>query len=263
MTGNARTGRAWILRRGVTTFAPVYCLCCAATVPDPEALEREGSRCAACGAISRDRYMALGVLAGLGLIARRPGDRDAVAMGISDSLALSVALTRTFGGRYRNHQIHEEPFLDLCAVPASLRASADLVTCSDVLEHVPNPVGRAFAGLFDLLAPGGVAVLSVPHTLDEDHVEHFPVMPDARLEPVGGDYVYRGTDEHGAGREFHDLVFHGGRGETLEHRLFSSASFARHLGEAGFQEVHPLRRNFAALGASWEPWSRVWLAVKP
>jgi hypothetical protein len=106
-------------------------------------------------------------------------------------------------------------------------------------------------------------VLSVPHGLGEDHVEHFPVLSGARLEPSGADFVYRGTDERGNVREFRDLVFHGGRGETLEHRVFSSGSFAGLLREAGFREIHPLTRNFATFGASWEPWSRVWVAVKP
>jgi 2-polyprenyl-3-methyl-5-hydroxy-6-metoxy-1,4-benzoquinol methylase len=39
--------------------------------------------------------------------------------------------------------------------------AADLVLCSEVLEHVPEP-GRFVAGLARLLAPGGVLVLTTP-----------------------------------------------------------------------------------------------------
>ena len=39
--------------------------------------------------------------------------------------------------------------------------AADLVLCSEVLEHVPEP-GRFVAGLAGLLAPGGVLVLTTP-----------------------------------------------------------------------------------------------------
>jgi SAM-dependent methyltransferase len=38
---------------------------------------------------------------------------------------------------------------------------ADLVLCSEVLEHVPNP-GRFVAGLAGLLVPGGALVLTTP-----------------------------------------------------------------------------------------------------
>lgn len=79
-------------------------------------------------------------------------------IGVSNSHVLSTALTQIFDDHYRNHQFHTTPFLDICSVPPDLSGTADIVTCSKVLEHVPNPVSRAFSGLCTLLVPGGIAV---------------------------------------------------------------------------------------------------------
>src|SRR5699024_8703099 len=52
---------------------------------------------------------------------------------------------------------------DVTALPVAA-ASADLVVCWDVLEHLPAPE-RAFAEIARVLRPGGLAVLALPHIL--------------------------------------------------------------------------------------------------
>jgi SAM-dependent methyltransferase len=207
--------------------------------------------------------MVLAVLGAVASVSSRQSDRPLRVIGVSDSDALSRAMSRLFGELYQNHQFHEPPRLDLCGVPESMWQSADIVTCSDVLEHVPNPASRAFEGLSSLLAPGGVAVLSVPHGLTDAHREHFPPLTDTRIDRTQSAHpLYVGVDEAGGLRTFADLVFHGGAGETLEHRIYNVASFQGELLAAGFAQAYPLLRDHPRFGAGWEPWSRVWTAVR-
>jgi hypothetical protein len=243
-------------------YPNVFCLCCGSTF-EGCAPEREGLVCPTCGSTSRDRYMTLAVLGALTTVSRHSSDRPLRVIGVSDSEALSRSMTRLFGDQYQNHQFHQPPLLDLCAVPESRWRSADIVTCSEVLEHVPNPASLAFEGLSSLLAPGGVAVLSVPHHVTEPHREHFPPMTDAHVDrSQPAQPVYVGVDESGVRRSFADLVFHGGAGETLEHRVYNLASFQGELLKNGFTQAYPLMRDHSRFGAGWEPWSRVWTAVK-
>ena len=64
------------------------------------------------------------------------------------------------------HALHREhPNIRVVAADATQKipnvAPADLVLCSEVLEHVPAP-GPFVAGIANLLAPGGVLVLTTP-----------------------------------------------------------------------------------------------------
>ena len=130
-----------------------------------------------------------------------------------------------------------------------------------MLEHVQPPVDLAFAGLYEILKPGGVLVLSVPHgPLNSQHIEHFPVMKNSEIleTPVK---VFKGVDLNGKVREFSNLVFHGGAGSTLEFRIFSENSLRNYLTKSGFVNLRVQAHN-KLIGASWEPWSRVWTAQK-
>ena len=80
---------------------------------------------------------------------------------------------------------------------------------------------------------------------------------------MGKHAVYSGIDGKGKERRFRRLVFHGGMGETLEHRVFNTRSLARQLRKAGFINVKPLMEDLEDLGAEWQPWSRIWLAEHP
>jgi hypothetical protein len=73
--------------------------------------------------------------------------------------------------------------------------------------------------------------------------------------------IFRGVDLEGKMREFSDLIFHGGAGSTLEFRVFSENSLRNYLERAGFTNIK-VQANKKIIGASWEPWSRVWTAQK-
>ena len=154
------------------------------------------------------------------------------------------------------------PFLDITKVDEILESSTEIVTCSEVLEHVEPPIDKAFLGLYKLLKPGGWLILSVPHRgAGAAHEEHFPVMTNSELinEPFK---VLRGIDLEGNNREFTELVFHGGAGATLEYRVFSESSLRSNLEISGFTNIEA-QSDKRLFGCIWEPWSRVWVAQKP
>jgi SAM-dependent methyltransferase len=244
----------------------MFCVCCQSNVATVgEVNEREGGHCPNCGSTGRDRYMTLAVLGAVTALASEPTERELSVVGVSDSHVVEAALGTILGDCYRNYQFHTEPFLDLVELRPDQLGMADVITCSDVLEHVPNPVARAFTGMFDLLTAGGIAVVSVPHfqTGSGEHDEHFPALDEARIEDVDGELTYIGLDQDGIERRFTGLVFHGGDGRVLEYRTFSPASLYEHFADAGFTDARPLRRNLRQFGAGWEDWSRVWVARKP
>ena len=173
-----------------------------------------------------------------------------------------MAFTSRFGDHYSNFEYHVEPFLDITQLKPEFDSVADMLICSEVLEHVKPPVHLAFSGLYKLLKPGGWLIFSVPHNSSgTEHIEHFPILIDSSLS-YGDSPLLTGTDQDGKQREFGNLVFHGGAGSTLEYRVFSEDSVRENLLAAGFSEIEkqPNKRLF---GIIWEPWSRVWVAQRP
>jgi SAM-dependent methyltransferase len=183
-------------------------------------------------------------------------------VGVSDGATIESAFKIHFHGKYKNFEFHKQPFLDITKVDDGLELYADIVTCSEVLEHVQPPINLAFGGLYKLLKPGGWLILSVPHRgPNASHEEHFPVMTNSKLinEPI---QKLRGTDLQGNEKEFTELVFHGGSGATLEYRVFSETSLRDNLENSGFKDIKS-QSNVRLIGCAWEPWSRVWTAQKP
>lgn len=221
---------------------------------------REGLVCPSCGLNSRQRAVLLAAQrnAKKAFLLRK----NLKIIGVSDGAPIESAFRDRFGKAYENFEFHTEPFLDITKVQDVPDSFADVVTCSEVLEHVQPPVELAFSGLYKLLKPGGLLILSVPHTgVNSMHVEHFPVMQNSKLifEPVP---VLRGIDLQGNERKFSQLFFHGGAGATLEYRVFSETSLKENLEKAGFIKNQAQGDN-RLFGCIWEPWSRVWIAKKP
>ena len=219
--------------------------------------ERERSVCRICKSTARERAVAQAMRKAILL---RPGAERIV--GVSDGKWMAKFATKLFANRYVNFHYHQEPHLDIVNPDPALFDSADIVSCCEVLEHIEPPTNRAFVGLFNILKPGGIAVLSVPHTRAGDaHVEHFPVMTRTKLE-MEPTPTWSGYTPDGEFHSFGDLIFHGGLGSTLEFRMYSEDSFRGYLEEAGFKilEIIP---NDRLHGVVWGPWSRVWLAQKP
>jgi SAM-dependent methyltransferase len=219
--------------------------------------ERERTVCRICKSTSRERAVAQAIRKALEL---RPNTERMV--GVSDSKWGVKFATELLGERYVNHHYHQEPLLDIVNPDPALFDSADIVSCCEVLEHIEPPAARAFTGLFKILKPGGIAVLSVPHSrAGEAHIEHFPEMSDTKLEMEPSPH-WTGFTPDGEFHSFGDLVFHGGLGSTLEFRTYSQDSFRAFLEDAGFKILEILP-NDRLHGIVWGPWSRVWLVQKP
>lgn len=164
---------------------------------------------------------------------RRP---DCTGIGFSDWFEYANRLANMTS--YRNTYYHQEPRLDITAIPSDLEGTADFVICSDVLEHVAPPVSVAFCNLRKLLKPTGVAVLSVPYLAEGDTtIEHFPELFHWRLDRTADGYRLENTTRDGRRQVFSNVVMHGGDGATVEMRIFTRRSLIRELRYAGFTQI--------------------------
>lgn len=164
-----------------------------------------------------------------------PSLKSVRGLGLSDSDVYAGRLESRFS--YTNTFFHREPRFDLLRPDEREFGKYDFVICSEVLEHVPAPVDRAFVTLAGLLKPAGFLILTVPYSLDPETVEHYPDVAESGLAEIGDRTVLVSRSGNGEYRVFENLAFHGGAGSTLEHRLFSDAGLRAGLVNAGFQTV--------------------------
>jgi SAM-dependent methyltransferase len=146
---------------------------------------------------------------------------------------------------YRNTFYEKEPRLDISDPPEDLWGTLDFLIASDVFEHIAPPVEKGFEGVYRLLKPGGVFVVTVPYLRDDSkpHLERFPSLAEWEVVDFRGSPIL--VNRTDAGWEvFDDLIFHGGNGVVLEMRHFSHASLLGYLREAGFQDVTDWRDCF-------------------
>jgi len=248
--------RAGRRRRGSIAFR---CnLCGRANHVEPASLSREVPSCSGCG--STVRFRAIGRLVtlellGASLVLSEAGaHRELRGLGLSDAAAYAAPLARIFD--YENTFFHAEPRFDILEEPARRRGRYDFVIASDVFEHVVPPIERAFANARALLRAGGVLVFTVPFTLADATVEHFPDLHAWTLERHDGRYRVVNTTRDGRVQTFENLVFHGGPGTTLEMRVFSRDALLHHFADAGFVRTRIADEAFEPFGIAWpEPWS--------
>lgn len=248
-------------------FACNVCGAPVTTVPAEE-LSREGGLCPACGSQVRLRAIAHLVgtaLYGTSLPAPSWPRIERTGYGVSDWPGFGPVFGNAF--HYINTQFDRELypgalFLDVTRPAPELLGTADIVTCSDVLEHVEAPVQAAFDGLYSLLKPGGTLVFTVPYGL-EYTVEHFPELHAWHLEDRAGTRVLVNRTRDGRRQEFADLVFHGGGDAVLEMRLFGLVDLRRHFASAGFVDVEVMPGDVLEYGIRLEPWSRPIVARRP
>lgn len=162
-------------------------------------------------------------------------NKDIAGLGMSDSYIYAKGLAEKF--RYVNTYYHTAPFLDVTSPPEEFRGQFDFLISSDVMEHVAPPVETAFRNMRSLLKPGGVLVLTVPYTLNQETIEHFPNLHEYSIEGRGDSTTLRNVTRDGREEFFKDLVFHGGEGATLEMRLFSRRGLTENLSAAGFTDI--------------------------
>lgn len=229
-------------------------------------LERETDSCAVCHSTPRVRGI-VDILArhlvGQSIpLPQFPEHMPLRGIGLTDSDNYASRLSEKF--EYQNTYLHQEPQFDIIApLRSDCLGAYDFVIASEVFEHVPPPVERAFANAGRLLKPGGLFVLTVPYGLQDKTVEHFPDLNDYTIEEVAGTHVLTNRTRQGALQRYDQLIFHGGPGSTLQMRIFSETDLAQHLQDAGFSEVTFYREAVLRFGITWpEPWSRPIAAIK-
>jgi SAM-dependent methyltransferase len=227
---------------------------------------REQVSCGTCGSTVRFRGVVAALsttLFGRPLTLEEFPNAEITGIGMSDWSGYADRLAERLG--YRNTFYDREPRLDIMEPLApGLAGSCDFVVSSEVLEHVPPPVERAFANCFALLKPGGVLVLTVPWHTDGTTVEHYPDLHEWTITPLGKSPVLVNRTAGGEIQVFEDLVFHGGEGQTLEMRVFTRPDLLDLLDSAGFVDIRVFDDTIPEHGVVWsEPWSLPMLARRP
>lgn len=204
-----------------------------------ERFGREDSSCAACGSSVRMRgiihHLSMGLFGTSLAIADFPARPGITGLGLSDWLGYADRLAQKFS--YVNTFYHQDPFLDITQPMPGRYTPADFLISTDVFEHVPPPVDRAFRGVAALLKPGGLLVLTVPFTDVPVTVEHFPDLHRWTVSKLGDEYVLVNRDAGGSLSVRDQLTFHGGPGDTLEMRIFSRADTVDLLERSGFTDI--------------------------
>lgn len=222
------------------------------------ALDRDAPTCRRCASGVRVRAMA-----GL-VVSETVGRRLALpdmapakqfrGIGLSDIFEIAGALAAQF--TYVNTYLDTRPRLDITHPDFERYGGQDFIVASDVFEHVPPPVVKAFENARRLLAPGGKLIFSVPFSLDAETIEHFPDLHEWRIETASGKPALVNRAADGTVTEHSHLVFHGGGGATLEMRRFALAGLERHLAEAGFARFRVAGEHYLPFGIYWkDPWS--------
>ena len=200
---------------------------------------RETAGCAACKSSLRLRALVallsrenFGVAMTLPEFPTMKGIRG---LGMSDSPELAKRLAEKFD--YTNTFYHQSPVFDVTKPDSRDVGRYDFIVSSEVMEHVPPPVERAFESLHAMLKPDGLLLMTTPYWVGGTTAEHFPDLHEFTVASLGGRPVLVNRRRDGATEVFEDLVFHGGHGSTLEMRLFTDESLRDALLATGFKAV--------------------------
>lgn len=217
---------------------------------------REMAPCPECGSNARFRGMVAGLGDVLQMPARlplvnwpaRPGVRG---LGMSDWPGYAEVLARKMA--FVNTHFDQAPQLDILQPDAQWLGVHDFVLSTDVLEHVLQPVQKAFDHLLALLKPGGWLVFSVPYTTEPSTREHYPAMVDFDVQRAEDQLTVKWRGADGSVHLDEYPQFHGGAGATLELRVFGRDAVLKHLAQAGFVQVRELNVARLDCGYFWPP----------
>lgn len=208
-------------------------------------LVREGPSCKYCQSSVRQRQ----ILYSVHKLLETLNTKKPRIVGISDADLVAATLKNQRNLKYFNTYLDVRPRLDISAPRAKYKNLADLVICSDVLEHVMFPVQSAIRGLFEILKPGGYVVVTVPYTFHEPNQEHYPWMKSYEASQNNdGTWRVTGIAFDGTSREVENPIFHGGPGNTLEMRLLSREELISNFRDAGFTKVEIDEKDQKELG---------------
>ena len=260
MKGQRRNRKLWLTytlkryftqtecRRFICNICGQYC-----TSPLSDICGRETPSCYHCGSTLRFRsiihVLSLELFGRSYPISKFPAYPSKSGMGMSDSEVYSIPLQRAL--HYQNMFYHKQPKLDILAITPDMENSFDFIISSEIFEHIPPPVEIAFQNLYALLKPGGVCIFSVPYVKDGLTKEHFPDLFDYKIIDKNGRKVLINKDKDGVEKIYTNGRFHGGKGSTLEMRVFSESSLLDNLSKAGFKDIRIHDHNKPEYGIIW------------
>ena len=167
-------------------------------------------------------------------------------LGMSDQPSYATILAEKFD--YTNTFYDREPRFDFTESHPQLSGAYDFILSADVVEHIAPPVERALEEACRLLKPHGFLGVTVFCNPGDRMREHFPDLKEYRIVPLGDSSVLINRRPDGTLEIRDDLVFHGGRGATLEMREFGITELRAKLLAAGFLDVHFLTGNLPEIG---------------
>ena len=184
-----------------------------------------------------------------------PARPEIRGIGLSDWPPFAERLARKLN--YTNTYYHAEPRLDILSDPdPQLVGTVDVLIASEVFEHLPPPVSRAFANCHRLLKPTGILVFTSPYTKDDMTHEYYPDLYNYEVIEEDGELVVKNVARDGREQTFRKLLIHGGEGATVEMRIFAEASLMEDFKQAGFGRVKVYNEPDFAHGIYWNAdWS--------
>ena len=202
------------------------------------AMTRETGFCRRCRSSVRMRAgmyaLSLGLFGSAKCLTEFPRLKNILGVGLSDWEGYAKRLRRCF--TYHNTFFDRRPKFDIQRPPKS-SVRYHFVTALDVLEHVPPPVHPAFNNLASLITSDGLIILSVPYSLQQATVEHFPNLNKYLITEHFGSKCLINQKQDGSMELFTNLSFHGGHGRALEMRVFSRNDLLLLLNGAGLSSV--------------------------
>jgi SAM-dependent methyltransferase len=219
------------------------------------AMSREGNLCKNCGSYWRTRSVIDAIKFKYRFDNRiafsdiKP-DFSIKSLGMTDDTSITTSMPTKF--MHTNSYYDQFPRVDLLKPTNDLHDCFDLVICTDVFEHIPNNIEKAFLNLYTIIKKNGLLVFSVPlvpvrnktydvnlepekNELNQIHKEYYPKLTS--WEHIKVDNSIKWKDSKDEIHLNYEPEFHGGDGLTLTFRLFSEDSVEAFLRSAGFRGV--------------------------
>ena len=178
-----------------------------------------------------------------------PENKKLIGIGMSEHPAYADVLSSKFS--FTNTFFHAEPFLDITSKGYLPFRDLDFITCTEVFEHIVQPVSVGFDNLFRILKPGGKVIFSAPYGANEKTIEHYPDLHDYETVKTKKGWAVLNKTVAGEWQVFDSPVFHGGPGEVLEMRIYSEQDLVGLFEEAGFVDVKIYSETEMSIGYFW------------
>lgn len=215
---------------------------------------RENPNCSGCGSTPRFRgiihALSIGLMKTSLPLSKFTADRHVKGIGMSEWDVYARILEKKYN--FTNTFFHQEPRLDVMSdVDWKNYADSDFLICTEVFEHVLQPLEKGFSTLRKMLKKGGVLVFSTPFTGAPETREHFPGMVDFTTCQIDDKWLVVSRTAEGGYDVYDDnIVFHGGPGTVLEMRVFGREVLMAQLRDAGF-EVEIFADPVPEIGYYW------------